>query len=160
MRLIIGASLAAAFVAYGLFAYVTLDRRVDDLQIQSMVEDTVTAVNKQDLGGTIRCVSENYKDSEGLSRDRLRMIVAQAFRADPGFRVSAKIVETNVARDTAVVPVHAVIKDRLGQKIFDKTLVLQMRKEKARHMWILPTRAWRVTGITNEGWLDRAITSM
>jgi hypothetical protein len=151
MRMLWSVSLAIALACYGLFAYLTLDRRSDEVKIRSLIEDTVAAIGKRDLGGTMRCVSENYRDAEELNRDRLRMLVAQAFRAEPEYTASADVRTLSVEGDSAVVFLRAVVKSRLGESIYNRELVLSFRRESGRHALIVPTKVWRVVSAQNLG---------
>lgn len=149
MRVLLSVGLAIALACYGLFAYLTLDRRPDQDRIESLIKDTVDAINKRDLGGTVACLSENYGDAEGMNRDRLRMIVAQAFRAQPEYVATAELGELDIRKSHATVDLHAVVKNRLGEPIYDRKLVLRLTREKARHALIFPTYAWRVRRVEN-----------
>jgi len=151
MRTLLSVTLAIAVACYAVFAYVTVDRRGDEAKITALIADTVNAVNKRDLGGAMRCVSENYTDEEGLNRDRLRVLVAQTFRAEPEFTATADVSKSSMQSDTATVALRAVVKTRLGESIYDRGLVLSLRKESARRALILPTEVWRVVSVEGLG---------
>jgi hypothetical protein len=151
MRMLLSVSLALALACYGLFAYVTLDRRADDVQIKTLIADTVTAMNKRDLSGTVRCLSEKYTDQEGLNHDRLRMLVAQAFRAEPAFTAAVELSAPSIEGSDATVSLQAVVKGKMGDRIYNHKLVLHLRKESVRHMGIMPAKVWRVVGVENLG---------
>jgi hypothetical protein len=144
-------SLAIVLACYGLFAYLTLDRRSDRDRIESMIKDTVEAINQRDLGGTVACLSEDYSDAEGMNRDRLRMLVAQAFRAQPDYVAMAELGNVDLRGSRAAVELHAVVKNKLGEPIYDRNIILRLDKQKSRHAWILSTHVWRVARVENLG---------
>lgn len=155
MRLLFSVSLAIALACYGLFAYVTLDRRGDEAKIESVVKDTVDALNKRDLGGTLRCLSQDYKDDEGLNRDRLSVLVAQALRSQPNFIASAELVSIDLHGGRATVTLRALVMGKLGDVIYNRKLVLDFRKEDGRHALIMPTKVWRVVSVQNLGFASQ-----
>jgi hypothetical protein len=151
MRVLWSVTLAVAVASYTLFAYVTVDRRGDEAKIKSLLDRTVVAVNKRDIGGAMRCISENYKDSENLNRDRLRVLCAQAFRAEPEFSATAEVSSSSVQGTEATVALRALVKTKNQEAIYDRRLVLTLRQESARHMWLIPTKVWRVVSVDNLG---------
>lgn len=155
MRVIWSVTLAVALASYTLFAYVTVDRRGDEAKIKSLIDRTVVAVNKRDIGGAMRCVSENYKDAEGLNRDRLRVLCAQAFRSEPEFTATAEVDSSSVQATEATVSLRAFVKTRKNESVYDHRLVLTLRQEPARHMLLVPTKVWRVVSVDNLGLADQ-----
>jgi len=147
MRTILSVSLAIALAGYVIFAWLTVDRRGDDARIRSLFADTVVAVNKRDLGGAMRWVSEEYKDENGLNHDRLRMLVAQGLRVEKDFTASGELLSLNVQGDEAKATVHALVKDESGETLYDRNLSVSLRKESGRHAWFVSTTVWRVVSV-------------
>lgn len=151
MRMLLVIGLALSVALYGLYAYLTVDRRGDEERIRSLIENAVHALNERDLGGAMRNVSENYRDSENLNRDRLRMLAAQALRSERPFAVYADVGELSVFDDSATVKVTATVKDAVGRSIYNRDLELTLKREDARHAGLLPAKLWRVVNIQNLG---------
>ncbi|MCE5200204.1 MAG: hypothetical protein ABFD54_11965 [Armatimonadota bacterium] len=146
---ILALALVGGYLIYGL---ATVDRRDDESQIKSMITDTVTAIQKRDLGGTIQCVSKDYKDSSGTNYDRLRVLVAQAFRMDTEYTASVKEGKLTIKGDRATVTLNASVKDaKSGMPIYARNLTLNLRKEDGHHAMVIPTKMWRVTSVDNLG---------
>jgi hypothetical protein len=147
MRTAIWLALAVLAGAYFIYAAATLDRRGDGDQIRSLVSDTATAIGKCDLDGTIRCVSADYKDDDGLTHDKLRMLLAQAFRSDSSFTTRATVEGLTIRGSAASALVHAVVRSSAGAVIYDRNLTLSLRKQRGRHAWVWPVDVWRVTSV-------------
>jgi hypothetical protein len=147
MRTAMWLALVAFVGGYLIYAAATLDRRGDEAQIRSLVGDTAAAVEKRDLDGAIRCVSADYKDDEGLTHDKLRMLVAQTLRTDSSFTVDAAISKLTVQGSAATITVRALVKSSSGGVIYDRDLILSLSKERGRHAWVWPEDVWRVTNV-------------
>lgn len=150
-RTIMWIAVAAVLAAWGIYAVATVDRRGDETLIRAMVDDTAAAVAKRDLGGTIACVSRDYKDAEGLNYDRLRVVVGQALQSDSRFTTSAEVSSVRVTGKDAQVTVHAVVRGASGEQVYNRHLTLTLRKEPARHMLLVPVEVWRVTSVSGLG---------
>ncbi|MCX8053116.1 MAG: hypothetical protein N3B12_04860 [Armatimonadetes bacterium] len=136
---------------YGGYALVTVDRRPDEVRIRSMIANTVTAVQNRDLGGTIACISRSYRDDQGLNFDRLRVLIAQAFRAETSYTASARVNYLKVKGDSAEVGLRAEVQELGEGLIYSRNLTLHLRSEHMRHMGIVPTKVWRVVRVDNLG---------
>ncbi len=136
---------------YGVVAMATVDRRTDEARVRSLVADTVASIQKRDLGGTIACVSPNYKDDAGLNYDRLRMLTAQSLRIETQYTASAKIASLEVRENEATIVLSAAVKAVGGSDLYRRDLTLHLSKEPSRHMGIIPTRVWRVIKVDNLG---------
>ncbi|MCE5322623.1 hypothetical protein LLG46_04810 [bacterium] len=148
MRTYIWLALLAIVVSFVIIAFVTVDRSADEAQIRSMVSDTVSSINKRDLGGTIGCVSRDYKDSTDMTYERLRILVAQALRVETDYHASAKVKSVSIEGDKAEVELHftvTAIKD--GSPMYERDLTLHMAKENSKHAWIIPVKVWRVIAV-------------
>lgn len=151
MRVLRDAVLISAVVGYLIFAWVTLDRRSDEQRIAGLVADTVEAVNKRDLGGALRYVSRDYRGEDGLNRERLRMLAAQALRSEADFHASARIEHLAVRGEEATALVYASVEDEQGRALYARELTLSLVLEPARHALVFPVRAWRIKSVGNLG---------
>ncbi|MEN6356564.1 MAG: hypothetical protein ABFD83_05710 [Armatimonadota bacterium] len=148
MRTYIRLALLAIVISCVIIAFATVDRNSDETQIRTMIHSTVTSIAKRDLGGTIACVSSNYKDSTGMTYERLRMLVAQALRVESDYNASANIKSIRIDGDKAEVGLHfTVTATKGGSPIYERDLTLHLAKEDARHAWIIPVKVWRVTSV-------------
>lgn len=149
MRVVWVVTLIAAVATYLVFAWATVDRRTDEVRIESLITDIETAVNKRDLSGTMRWVSKEYKDEDGLNRERLRMIVAQGFRVDKDYAAVGSIQELSVAGTHATAKLHALVTSESGEKLYDRYVILTLRQEPTRHALLFPAKAWRIVSVSN-----------
>lgn len=130
------------FVSY---AYLTVDNSSDDIKIAALFRQATQAANDKDLSGLISKVSNNYKDSEGLSKDRLRLLIVQVFRNSGKFNVETTIEKTVINEDKAEVTIKADIKStNLDVDFIERTITFNLEKEKGYHMGVIPTKFWRV----------------
>ena len=136
---------------YGIYAFATLDRRADEVRIRSLIADTVAAIQKRDLGGTIACLSRDYKDDSGLNYDRLRVLTAQSLRVESQYTASARIDSLRIDGDRAAVGLRAAVKAVGGDYLYQRNLTLHLRKEPSRHMGIIPIKVWRVVKVDHLG---------
>ena len=148
MRIYVWIALLAVVISGVIIAFVTVDRSSDEAQIRTMVRNCVSSINKRDLGGTIACVSRNYKDSSDIDYDHLRMLVAQALHVETDYTADAKIKSLNITGGKAEMDLHlAVMPVKGGSPMYERDLTLHLAKEDARHMWIIPVKVWRVASI-------------
>jgi hypothetical protein len=147
MRIYIWMAIVVAAITYTAIAYLTVDRTGDEPQIRAMISDTVAAIEKRDLGGTIACVSKDYKDAE-LNYDRLRVLVAQALRVEKDYTAKAEVnsikIDGNKATVDLVFNVNAL---KGGSSMYARNLTLHLAKENGRHALIVPVKVWRVTSV-------------
>ena len=155
MRAAIWVILAVAVLSYGIYAFATVDRRSDEAQLTSLVNDAAAAVQKQDLNGTFSCVSKAYKDDSGLNYDRLRLLTAQALRSEENYTANADIKHLQVEGDTATIELHARVKGSAPSRtIYERDMTLYLTKESARHAFVIPVQTWRVTRVEKLGFED------
>lgn len=144
--IIVGA-LAAIYVAA---AFLTVDHQTDQAQIDALIAQGVTATQKHDLSGLVSCVSRNYKDDSGLNYDQLRVALAQAMRGETNYVIQASNQSTKISGDKATVTMHVALR-RGGEPFYDRDLTILLAKEDARHMLVVPVKAWRVVSSRNLG---------
>lgn len=152
MRAIIWAILTSLVAGYVIFAYATVDRRDDQARLTSLFADAAVAIQKRDIGKTIACVSENYKDPSGTNYNKLRMLTAQALRVDQEFKVEYSIKKINITGDNATADVNLTLRGNSGSPIYKRDLMITLAKENGRHALIMPATFWRITSVDNIGW--------
>lgn len=155
MRAAIWLLVAIAALSYGIYAFATVDRRSDEAQLTALVNDAAAAVQKQDLNGTISCVSKDYKDDSGLNYDRLRLLTAQALRSEENYTANTDIKNLQIDGDTATIKLRAKVRGSDPSRIvYERDLTVYLTKENARHALIIPVKTWRVTRIEKLGFED------
>ncbi len=140
----------AIVVIYVATAMLTVDRQSDQAQIDTLIAQGVTATQNRNLSDLVSCVSRDYKDDSGLNYDRLRVVLAQAFKSETNYTVTTSKQTTDMDGDKATVTLHVILKNP-GGVFYDRDLTILLAKEDARHMLIVPTKAWRVVGSKNLG---------
>lgn len=151
MRKAIWIAVLSIVIVYVAIAYVTLDRRSDLTQINALVARGTKAVQHRNVTAVVSCVSPNYKDDAGMNYDRLRIMLAQAMRNEASYTVTTSNQVVRTGGDEAAVTLHVTLKHQIGDAFYDRDLTLELAKEKAYHMLILPTTEWRVVGTRNLG---------
>lgn len=149
MRTIIWVVLLSLALVYGVFAYITIDRRTDEAKISALIDDTAAAVQRQDFSGAIAGVSANYKD-DSLNYDRLRMLVASALNDAPKFTLRSAQGPIALDGDNATVAVQAkVLGSQGGAILYERSLTVHLQRETGRHMLLIPVKVWRVIRVDN-----------
>ncbi len=148
MRLIIYSTIAALAICYGIWAAATEDHGSDQVQVSSLVQDTAASVERRDLTGTVAGISQDYRDDNGLDYDRLRTLIAQAYRNVGPYQAHVTIEHVGVDGDRAEVVVHAVI---TGGYTYDRHVTIDLRKEKSMRALVIPTTEWRIVGTQGLG---------
>jgi hypothetical protein len=151
MRTALWIAVLSVILVYLAVAYVTLDRRSDLAQIDALVARGTEAVQHRDVTAVVSCVSPNYNDDAGMNYDRLRIMLAQAMRNEPNYIVTTSDQVIRTGADGATVTLHVTLKRPIGLVFYDRDLTLELAKEKAYHMLILPTSQWRLVGTKNLG---------
>jgi hypothetical protein len=127
-----------------------------------MIDASEQAVEQRNVSGMMRHVSEEYRDSNGLRRDQIRLYVAQTLRdADT---VTVNISEPSLRIQLAPDGKEATCEFDASFSTTDTTgtafptrhfhLTLDLKKEPARIFGAFPTHAWRVTSASGYGALE------
>ncbi len=151
MRTTLWIALAVFVLIYAVYAIATVDRRSDEAQILSLVEDSAAAVQEHNLGGAVAGVSKNYEDDAGLNYDRLRLLAAQALRENLKYSVDARPGKLKIEGNKAVLNVKAKLTQHGGGILYDRNITLHLEKENGRHALLIPVKVWRVVKTENLG---------
>lgn len=123
----------------------------DPVRVTHTVREMASAVEKRDVRELMAHVSASYKDAMGFDRNRLRLLAADALRETERLSVSVDVTKVDLRGDLATVELTASVAGTLkgGAELPEMTQPLRffMAKEPARRLWVLPTTAWRVTGV-------------
>jgi len=135
------AAIAAAAAGYLVFR----PRLSDRDKIVATLLEAAGAVERKDVGETMKCVSDDYHDAAGLSKRVLRILALHAKDIEGSLRVTMGVtgVTINDDRAEALADVCVRVSDSSGTHVlFDGPLSFALRKEKRGR--------WRVTD--SEGW--------
>jgi hypothetical protein len=155
----IGYALLSIVVIALAFGYLAANRSQgsDNDQIIALIEQGRHAVETKSVDSAMSCISKNYDGEAGLNRDKLRLLIADAFRnSEAKFEVSVDtpVIEMQ-GKDKARADANVIISasnSGAKQDIFSGRIGLFLTRERTRKYFIFPTREWRVTGI---GGLDK-----
>ena len=145
-------TVAAAFVVGWLI--VNQDKRPDADQIRDLIERGRRAIEHKSLDAAMSCISENFSNNMGLNRDRLRMLAADAFRANMSYEVVMDAPDVTVNGDQAQAKTHVAVSGISGggrEPVFSGEVALRLAKERVHRYLIFPTREWKITGIDGLG---------
>lgn len=149
--------LAAAVVAFMIYAYATTDKRTDEQLVAAFVKEGEEAVNDRDFSKVMDMVSEDFK-ADDMNKARFRVLVAQAFRGDSNLSVEATPISTVIRGDTANLKVKvSAIQWNLQSTPVEREISVTLAKETGKRLLLLPTVKWRCTGtdslvLDHEGW--------
>ncbi len=119
-------------------------------QIRDLLARGEAAIEARNVNAAMSCVSGDYRDSTGLSRDALRLQVARAFRQVEGYDLSVMADGINPEGGRAEVTVRVIlsaVENGTASQVFSGPVTISLRKEQARRYLVLPTRAWKVVGM-------------
>lgn len=152
LRTIVLVILILSGLVYGICAFATIDRRNDEKQIRSLIENASASIQNRNLSGTIRCVSYEYKDDEGINYDRLRVFVVQALRTEIKYTITTNIKSININDKDATVDLHVLIKPASdSESLYNRDITLDFHKERGRHAMLIPVDVWRIRNAKNLG---------
>jgi hypothetical protein len=149
MRKVIWLAVLVIAAAYVAAAFATLDRRGDAARVDSLIARGTQAVRDRNVIGAVSCISTNYRDEAGIGYDRLRILLAQAMRTETNYTLTTSNPVTTLDGDQATVTLHVTFKHPTGDTFYDRDITLELAKENATHMLIIPTKRWRVVGSRN-----------
>jgi hypothetical protein len=151
MRTAIWTAVVLIILIYVTVAYATLDRRSDLEQINALVLRGIEAVQHRDVTASVSCISPNYHDDAGMDYDRLRIMLAQAMANEPNYIITTSNPVVRAGTGGATVTLHVTLKRPIGLVFYDHDVTLELAKEEAYHMLIMPTTQWRVIGTRDLG---------
>ena len=140
----IAALLVCAYLAAGHF--IARDSRPDETQIRALVRTGERAVERHNLGEIMDCISEDYKDSNGLTYAALRMRAAQELRDIPPVKVIGSLLSMRLGGETAVARYRVTVQGE-RETIFSSVLSLDLKKEPVWRYLIFRAEAWKVTAV-------------
>lgn len=153
-RRVILALVAGVLLVGGFFLIRGGPPRSDEEQIRDLLTEGERAVEAKDLSGVMRLVSKDFKMSE-LNRDRLRLLIIQAFRDTSTLYVTLNNVSVQPQGDTATVSatvtVEAQGKEATAPSTNTYPVTFQLRKEPGQRLLVLPAQHWRVVEASGTG---------
>jgi|GEM_PF-4556191 len=141
----IGIAVFLVMLAYG---FITTDRRSDDARVTEVITKIVSGGNARNLSQCLANVSDDFKTESDINKDRLRLLVAQAFRSETHFQIVSTLKSLTVNGDEAQAVVNVVIKGwDEGNGTYQRDVNVKFKKESSRRMLVLPSNNWKVTYI-------------
>jgi len=123
----------------------------DQEQIQALLLKGEIAAENRNSGAMGRLISENYRDSLGMTETQIRYQIGDYLRSHASIDIDlpANSIQTELSPDgkTATVRFHARVstrgQDAQGSMEIDPILV--MTKEPVHYLWVFPGEEWKVT---------------
>lgn len=142
-----------AVAAYTSWQYAMADEGAsDEIRIRKVLAKGQQAIMTKDLRATMECVSGDYRDPNGMTKETLRLHALRAMRTVQGYeiRLDAPLItqesEHRAIAETRVEVIAYVMDVPSEPLIFE--LVLEMAKEKERRWFVFPVTRWRVTSMS------------
>jgi hypothetical protein len=151
-----GVVIIAAAVLLGAAAYLALhDWASDEEKIVRALLATADAVERKDVHDTMEAVSEEYRDSSGLTRRVLTILAWRAREIEERLRVVMGTPKVKVRDRRASVEVEVTIRviDSAGksQVLFEGPVNITMRKEKRGRWRVVDSEGWQQTIEVEQG---------
>jgi len=151
MRKAILIAITIIALGYLCVAFFTLDGRSDDAKVRDFIASGIKAVQDRNVTAVISCISPDYNDDAGVNYDRLRILIAQAIKDEPGYLITTSKPSIKIRSNEATVMLHVTLKHPAGVEFYDRDITLELAQQNAYHMLIIPTKQWQVVGTTNLG---------
>lgn len=125
----------------------------DLAQIQTLLSDAKSAIERKNIRQAMSYVSRNYHDQYGMNYDTLKLQAVQALRTQYKYQIVLEDTSIETAKERATVRTRVTVllsSETNGglEPIFKKHVTLYLQKEKARRFLILPIMTWRVNSIS------------
>ncbi|MDH7600867.1 MAG: hypothetical protein QHI38_01815 [Armatimonadota bacterium] len=150
-RIILLGVLVVSAAAYLIWGFATLDRRSDEVQIRSLIDFAQESIRDRNVQALMSCISRDYKDDEGLNYDRARLLAVQVFQIERPYDVTARIRSIKVLGKRAELQVEGEAQFLDDGEVYKRHLVVHLRKERVRHLWLIPTRVWKIIKVEGLG---------
>ena len=154
-RGVIAAVAVLALVLAGVGTKLAVDaahpRGSDQEQLERMLVDGQSAVERKDIPGVTRFISEDYRDSLGLSASSVKYQIGDYLRSHGALQLNipSRSVEIQVNPDgkTGSVRFHvtATSASANGSSRSDMDMSLGVKKERVYYYVVFPGEEWRVT---------------
>lgn len=133
MKKTVWIAIAIIVIVAGFMLY---PRGTDEEQIRNVIKAGAQAIEKKQIGGTLKPVSRKYKDSRGLSYLAIRAIMTRLFAHYSEIDISYSIIKLVITDDSATADLSmtvVIVKNGkpaylLGSASKPGTLVLVLKK--------------------------------
>jgi ketosteroid isomerase-like protein len=126
----------------------------DDQRIRKVFVEGEKAAETHDIPALMSFVSKDYKDDMGLNKDRLHLLLAQAFRDQAETWVTVNDLSVQPQGDTATATADITVEGRARQSNDSSKsstpMTFYFKKEPGYRLWVIPTTYWRVVKATGE----------
>jgi hypothetical protein len=154
MKTMIPLLMIAAILGY-FFATHPKRALTDQEQIQAALAEGERAAEDHDIPALLGLVSKDYKDDAGLNREKLRLLLADAFRNQSETWVTLNDEKIDARDDEANVSVFVTLEGRARDSGAswrnDYPLTLHFKKEPGISFLVFPTKRWRVVSAEGIG---------
>ena len=134
------------------FKIVNRSQLSDEECIYALLAKGKSAIEHKYLKSALSCVSKDYSDSAGYTFDSLRALALEAFSEEGKYIIKAEKASVKVDGDAACADTRVFITLRSDDggthTIFSGPMSISLKKEKSKRRLIIPTRSWKVTGIS------------
>jgi ketosteroid isomerase-like protein len=126
----------------------------DDQRIRQVFLEGEKAAEAHDIPALMSFVSNDYKDDMGLNKERMRFLLAQAFRdqADTWVTVNDLVIQPqgDTATATADITVESRARQSNDSSKSSSPLTFYFKKEPGYRFLVIPTPKWRIVKATGE----------
>lgn len=163
-RGVIAAVIVLALVLAGVGTKMALDaarpKGTDQEQIARMLVQGQAAVERKDVPGVTRFISEDYRDGLGFSASSVKYQIGDYLRRKGALQLNipSRSVEIIVSPDgqtaSARFHVSAIAASPNGSNQTEMDMSLQLKKEKVYYYVLFPGHEWKVTSADGYGALE------
>jgi len=122
----------------------------DQIRIRSLLEQGRQFVMARDLRGAMSCISRDYRDSRGMTRESLRQTAAHAMQSSGDFEITMDAPEIRLSGRHAIARTHVEVSTIIGGLPTPRVsmdLEIHLSKERARRWVLFPITRLRVTAL-------------
>jgi ketosteroid isomerase-like protein len=125
-------------------------------QAQAMIKDMQSAVRHKDVDGIMRYIAPDDETTvANLKRPRMRMVLAQAFRAMPSPQAQVNNLMFASIGNEATVDFDLKVKSEgadFTSDIYQGHITLHLKRVPVPHLWgLYHTSEWRIVGGSTTG---------
>jgi hypothetical protein len=128
-----------------LVAMLSRPKPISDLQqIQDQLQSAVAGANQHSIGAIMSIVSQDYRDSNGLSAAAVRDALQQAYRSNPDLAVAMSPPVIDITGESATSDSTLSVKDAQTGFNYSRPLHVVWHKEQGYRWLIFPATVWMV----------------
>jgi len=133
-------------------------------EITALIEHGRQSIEVKSVKDALSCISKDYFDDNDIDYDRLKLIIAQAYRVESRYQATVEVPTITVNDDRAIAKTHvviAVVNEGERNEVFSGDVVIHLKKEQVRRFLIFPAKDWRIIKLEGTSKLfEKALTDM